>query len=567
MKKAKHLPAILSLAVLLGGTTLPAALAAAPPDSGSSLNSVRPPIEEPANKPKPDITVEPRQPTGVPSTGGTAVTVKTVRLTGSVPAGLDKITPLLQAAQDKQLTLGQMQQLAEQITGILRGEGYLVAYAYLPAQQIKDGELTIAVVAGQYGKIIIEGNSRLSQDRLHAFFGAQRTGAFIEQGALERALLLTSDLAGVHIKAALRPGSAPGTADLVLTVQEDRLVSGSVYSDNWGNKASGEWRLGLETQLNGSLGQGETIRLGGLLTQQDLIHNYHLDYHQALGGSGLALNLGHSRLDYQLGDSYRELGATGQATTDSAALEYPLLRSRQANLSLSLGYEHKRLEDSIDSAGTDSRKHSQAAQIGLNGNRSDGWGGGGVSQYSVTYSFGHLGIDDSDTKTIDDTYTHTAGSYRKGLVTLQRAQYLAPALSLYLQGSGQWSNKNLDSSEKLYLGGATGVRAYNQSEGGGDQGYLLSAELRWRIPARNKGTQNLSLASFVDYGSVQANKNTWSGAGDNRKSLAGAGLGLLWQPQNDLNLRLDYAWKMGSRAADSDPGTNHHIWLRGQYTF
>ena len=43
---------------------------------------------------------------------------------------------------------------------------------------------------------------------------------------------------------------------------------------------------------------------------------------------------------------------------------------------------------------------------------------------------------------------------------------------------GQLAFDNLDSSEKMELGGAYGVRAYPEGEAFGDEGYIATAEAR-----------------------------------------------------------------------------------------
>lgn len=84
-----------------------------------------------------------------------------------------------------------------------------------------------------------------------------------------------------------------------------------------------------------------------------------------------------------------------------------------------------------------------------------------------------------------------------------RLQRLTDRISLYGQVQGQWSDGNLDSSEKISLGGAYGVRAYPEGEAQGDQGYVANVELRYAL------TEIAQLFTFVDHGEVLLNKDTW----------------------------------------------------------
>ncbi|MEM5770230.1 MAG: ShlB/FhaC/HecB family hemolysin secretion/activation protein, partial [Bacillota bacterium] len=119
----------------------------------------------------------------------------------------------------------------------------------------------------------------------------------------------------------------------------------------------------------------------------------------------------------------------------------------------------------------------------------------------------------------------------------------------------------LDSSEKMYLGGGNGVRAYPQGEASGDQGYLLTTELRYQT-----NNPALQLVGFIDHGYVQGNHHDYVGAAENR-TLSGAGLGLIYSRSKQYTLRLDYAWKLGDEDAVSDDDKNGRLWLRGTRYF
>ena len=112
------------------------------------------------------------------------------------------------------------------------------------------------------------------------------------------------------------------------------------------------------------------------------------------------------------------------------------------------------------------------------------------------------------------------------------------------------------------MGGADGVRAFPQGEAAGDDGYKLTGEIRWRLPGLSTGKDSVYLAGFYDYGSVIVNHKPWAGE-QNRRSLMGAGLGVLWARSPDFVLRLDYAWKIGREQATADTDKNARLWIQG----
>ena len=109
------------------------------------------------------------------------------------------------------------------------------------------------------------------------------------------------------------------------------------------------------------------------------------------------------------------------------------------------------------------------------------------------------------------------------------------------------ASKNLDSAEKFYLGGASGVRAYPSSEGGGAEGQLASLELRARLP------QNFALSAFYDWGHVTVNRNNgFTGASAlNAYTLQGAGLTAAWFASFGLNLKATWARRSNCLASQA----------------
>lgn len=540
----------------------PAYAAVPPPNSGTALEGVKPPaVQAPAQRQAPSVTVEGEQP-ALPNDSLQTIKVSGFRLSGELPVPENELLQLIRDQAGKELTLSQLNKLAGKMTAYLRQQGYLVAFAYIPAQTINDGIVEITVVPGTYGRLTITGEG-LGPEQLRQLFSAAKSGTVITREPLERALLLAGDLSGVTVKATLTPGKEAGTADLALAVSRTDNLSGSFYADNWGNRYSGKLRSGVQLSVNNPSNRGDQLTLGGLLTESSRLDDYSLSYNTPLGSNGMRLALSHARLHYTLGETYEDLGASGKADTDSVSLSYPLMRGRTFNLNGTLGYDHKRLHDDVAASDNYSRKTSGMWNVGLSGSFIDTWLGGGSNRFALTQYWGRLCINDTDTAAIDDMTTHTAGHFNKTVLNFERQQAVAQNLNFHFTFTGQLASKNLDSSGKLFLGGADGVRAYPQGEASGDQGCLLSGELLWRMPGLSTARDSVYLTSFYDYGTVMVNKNTYDGSGDNRCSLEGAGLGLLWNRNKDFALRMDYAWKLGQEAASSDTDKNGRFWIQG----
>lgn len=215
-----------------------------------------------------------------------------------------------------------------------------------------------------------------------------------------------------------------------------------------------------------------------------------------------------------------------------------------------------------------SDKRDNVWSVGLHGAGRDERG---FNTYDVSIATGDLsfkggrsiwGVPAED---LDNSTAKTAGRYTKVNLGFSRQQLLTDRLSFLFSINGQTASKNLDSSQKLYLGGASGVRAYAEGEASGDAGYLLTGELRWNVPTRS--IPSLQLAAFIDHGRVTVHKNPWPGSGDNSLSLSGAGLGLIATIHKDYSVRLDYAKKISAETDTSAPDKNGRWWLTGTQYF
>jgi len=544
---------VIALCLLLSGSS---AFAAQPPDAGNILKNTQESESKAPVAPPPSITVQEgvEQP---PAVGGQTVTVTRFHITGQDVFQENQLTALLSDSLGKELTLAELNQRVGRISQYFRDRGYLVARAFLPAQESKDGEITIEVVVGKYGQIDIRNHSRLLASYIQGVVSPLKSGDTIRQEKLERVLLLLSDTSGISLKSTMAPGKEPGTSDLILEVRDTASVTGQVYSDNWGNRFTGSTRAGVNITLNNLDKIGDSVSLGGLYAGSGM-NNWSADYCIATGHNGARLGASYSRVSYLLGEDYGSLDASGIAKTTSLYETYPLLRSRSANLNIRLGYDHKDLSDQITSS--NSQKQGNVVSLGLSGDSSDSTRDG-ITGFDFTVSNGHLSLNSADAVT-NDASAQTSGRYTKATLSLQRQKYLTSRLSYSMSLTSQLASKNLDSSEKLFLGGASGVRAYPQGEASGDSGYLFTGELRWNMPS-----PQFQLAAFLDNGHVTLNKSPWDTSATNSRSLTGGGLGLIFSRSNEYSLRVDYAWKISSASAQSDTDKSGRLWIRGTKYF
>jgi hemolysin activation/secretion protein len=536
-----------------------AALAQQLPSAGGQLRQLPPP-PPPAPPVIPDLRVE-RSAAAAASAdaaAGPSFPVAALRVTGMTAFPEGRLIAATGFTPGAVLTLGQLRQMAGRITDFYAANGYFVAQAYLPAQAIADGIVTIAVIEGHYGAVTLKNNSRVSDGVARRIMSGLDSGDIVANAPLERRLLLLSDLPGTRVGSTLSPGTEVGTSDLIVDIAPGRGISGSVEADNAGNRYTGYYRVGGSLNFNNPLGIGDVASVRGLVTDGGLTY-VRASYQAPIGAA--TVGVAYARLDYRLRREFSALGAHGSADIASIYASYPLIRSYDYNLYLLGAGNFNAFHDEIDTTGSVSDRRSQVGTIGLSG---DGRDRSGSSFWSIGWTFGNLDIRTPAVLAIDDATARTNGGFHNLNLAAGRLQTITSALSLYLAARGQLASKNLDISEKMQLGGAYGVRAYPEGEGFGDQGYIVTAEARLMLARDLPG--DLSLVAFIDHGGVTHNRNRFSSA-PNSTSLSGIGGGVTWAEGGNFQLKASYAHRLGSTPVMSGPDASGQFWVQATKLF
>lgn len=531
--------------------------AAQPPiDAGGQLRQI-PPAPAPSRA-TPVLEVVPRQVEAAVGAGGPSVRIERLSVTGQTLFSQQELIAASGFRPGGELNLAEMRALAARITAFYNRRGYVLAQAYLPAQDVSAGSVTIAVVEGRYGRIGLENGTNLADGAARRVLSGLDGGDIVASAPLERRLLLLSDIPGVRVRSTLAPGEAVGTSDLNVALTPGPFVTGSVEADNGGNRYTGEYRAGGSINLNNPLGLGDLASLRVLASDSGLAYG-RVSYQAPVGL--LTLGVAYSHLRYDLGREFRGLDADGTAEVASLFASYPLIRSRDANLYALAGADLSWFEDRIGLVSAVSERASRTVNIGIAGDSRDGFGGGGWNAFSAGLTLGDLDIRSPLDRQADALTARAQGGFAKFEFSLARLQTLSEPLSLFGSVRGQVAFDNLDSSEKMELGGAYGVRAYPTGEAYGDQGYLATLEARlalnrWtgRLPGQ------LQLIAFVDVGAVDLAQDPWL-PGRNGVHRSGIGAGLNWFGPHDIIVRASYARRL-TGPATSAPDDGGRAWFQ-----
>ena len=538
-----------------------------PPDAGTVLRQIEQEQQHQALPPKSAPLFLPPPP--MVSMGGATVNVAAFRFTGNTLLSTQRLTQSVSAFVGRPLDFAALQNAAIAVANAYRRAGWVVR-AYLPEQDVTGGTVTIQIIEATLGKTHIVGDTkRISRDRLRNMVEAsQKHGRPMNADALDRALLLIDGLPGLQATGSLTEGEDQSQTDLMLAVKDTAQITGNVTADNAGARFTGAARIMVDASLNSPFGLGDRV-------DAVLLHSRGSDYQRAdysipVGSRGWRVGINGSHLSYDLvAAAFAPLDAHGTSTTVGLEANYPLLRSRLKNLLVSVNLDDKRFDN--ESSGAITTRYSiKDASIGLYGNSFDELAGGGANNVSITLLQGLNDLARSPNEGADAVTTDTAGSFRKLSFSAARQQTLTERVSLYASLTGQTSSKNLDSSEKFYLGGASGVRAYPANEGGGAEGLLADLEARIRLP------MNFNAIGFVDWGTVRINKdNKFAGAtSPNTDSLKGLGVSVGWTAPFGLNIKVTAAHRIGGNPLPTAAGydqdgslVRNRLWLQAGMPF
>jgi hemolysin activation/secretion protein len=489
-----------------------------PPDAGQTLRELQPPPAPEVPREIPPLTIEDGRESHPDS--DIRFMINSVQITGNSRISTPVLHALVADIVGAEHSLTELRAAVARITGYYRQHGYPVARAYLPAQEIRDGAVTIGIIEGRLDKRLIDNHSRLSDARAAAYIDHVKEGDVIKSAEIDRGLLLLNQTPGVGgSRATLQPGASVGTSELLIAVNPASAFSGDIEADNYGNRYTGQYRLGGTLNINSPLRIGDQVTLNALSSGADLVYG-RLAYQLPVGDDGLRVGAAYFDSRYRLGKDFSALQAHGTGSGGSAFLVYPFIITQKSNMTGTVSLEEKHLTDYADATETVTEKHVYLASLGLSGAHRDTFGGGGLSTGNLLLAVGDLDINSPVARVIDEYSARTDGRYLRLSYGASRSQQLTSSTLISITLSGQRANKNLDTSEKFTLGGADGVRAYPQGEDIGDEGHMVNLELRQRIASTLQGIL------FYDAGSVTTNRNIFDLSLPKSRKLAGAGVGL-----------------------------------------
>ena len=520
------------------------------PNRDRFLQPVPQPSPEPPQVPP---TVPPQPPSPVPPTlPNAAIEVQKIQVVGSTILSQDEINALVKPLEGSSATLEQLKQIADKITEIYLNRGYITSRAVLPPQTITAGVVQIQVIEGKLTRIEIEGTKRLdpSYIRSRIRLGARMP---LSTASLEDQLrLLRVDPLFSNVEASLRAGDNEGESILIVRVSEANPFQPSFSIDNYSPPSVGSERVGVSLRHRNITGNGDELGAA---------------YYRSIGDSDvfdfsyrLPLNAMNGTLQLRAAPNrnsivqapFNTFDISGKSHLFEVSYRQPLIRTPIEEFALSTGFTYQRGRTFLagepvpfgEGPEPNGVTTTSAIKLGQDYIRRDPQGAWAVrSQFTI------------GTSLFDATQNEGSkpdGQFFSWLGQVQRVQRLNDKHLLILQSDLQLSANSLLPSQQFVIGGGQSLRGYRQNARSGDNGFRVSIEDRITLQRDGSGNPKLQLAPFLEAGRVwnaPNNPNTLP----NQTFLAGVGLGVIWEPIERLNLRVDYAFPL---VRISDRGDN-----------
>jgi hemolysin activation/secretion protein len=474
-------------------------------------------------------------------------------------------------------TIGRLEEVATEITTLLRENDFIVAYAYVPTQEVENGIVNIGVLGGSLGKVHVEGNQALSERRIASHFD-RLMGQPLQGNRLESAMLNLRDVPGVAPSAVLSPGAEVGTTDLTLRVLERRFNIQAMV-DNYGSEATGEGRGRLRFDWNNPFGAGDRLTLNILQTFSPADGTFGgVNYEIPIGNRGTSVG---ALVDYNTFDATArgtDFKTSGESQTIAAYVRQKLKRGRRFNMDLSLDLASKKAtfepifaldqEDALTvmTAALDLEAVDRIGPLGVN-SLYFGWSHG-FADFLGSMDEEGVGDNGKISTRVGSTGIRAGGEFDKIVGRYQRLQRLNNTNSIILRAFGQWTDDLLTPLEQLSLGGPYTVRAYPTAQALVDKGWFGSAEYTLNLTGLVGNTpQNwdLNFSLFYDYASgdiIDAFQSE-----DDSVKLGGYGGGLhfeyRWPGGHGVMVRAEVATPSTSDEADNERDPQY--WLRFEY--
>lgn len=488
-------------------------------------------------------------------TGGdeTRFVLQQVAFSKSAVLADDELREVAARYVGREVSVRELFELVAEINALYRERRIIAAKAVLPPQRIDQGRVSIRLVEGKVGRLLLDGNETTDDAFIADGLPTLQRGSLVYLDALESDLLYFNAVNDVDLRAVLKPGETFGTTDYVLRVDEPPPRDTALFLDTAGQDDIGLYRIGITHTERSLTGGRDILQLGGYWAEgtRSLYGVYDLPLNSR--GTRLALSVDYSAIDI-IDGPLEPLDVSGDSINVGLYLTHPIDVTRQGVSNAFVGYNYKESSTEFDDV-TLFETFVRSVSLGVDTTRSriDRSWFGRVSMTGAPDTWGNT-----------DSFLRLNGEY-SSIRVLQKNNWV-----WLLRARAQWTADDLlPPSEQFQIGGMSTVRGYPEGLLIGDEGYFISAEFTFPVtPAyatdltSNPFTQRYRGILFIDHGGAFPFKGNDEGIEDD-DFLTSVGGGLNINLDRNTQGRLVLGFPLQSRDDDEDHPTLHFYIQRG----
>lgn len=434
--------------------------------------SLRQKVEQ--KKEAPQIEDHTSQPPA-PAASEQKVLVQDIRVSGATLIPAKDINNIITPYKDKELTLTDLQKVADLITDIYRQKGYITSRAYIPPQKIEGGILEIKVLEGLMGNVEIKGN-RYFRTALIRNKITLAKGEPFNYNQLRKDLTKINEHPDRTARAVLMPGKEPGQTDMVLEIKDRLPIHVGFDWDNFSSRYIEKDRYALKFTDNNVFGFDDNLTFQYQLAQEGRYFLKSLRYLYPLtSGIGVGFFAAFSRV--KLGQEFEDSDVRGKSQLYGLFANKSLINAERMNLTLNLGFDYKDITN-YQSQRVSSSDRLRVVRAGLDMDLTDNFGRTVITDefdFGISDIMG--GLKKHDTKASRDG---AGGKFTKNTVNLLRLQRMPFSSTLLWKNQFQVTPYILSAVEQFQIGGTSNVCGYPPAEVVGDNGY--SSTFEWTFP-------------------------------------------------------------------------------------
>ncbi|MGL5831948.1 MAG: ShlB/FhaC/HecB family hemolysin secretion/activation protein [Waterburya sp.] len=477
-----------------------------------------------------------------PEDGRKLIKINKISVIGSTVFELKDFESIIKPVEGKEISLAELKLLTDKITQLYLNGGYITSRAIVVSDSLTKENIQIKIIEGVVEEIKVIGAKRLiGYVRSRVKLGAD---APLNTGELEEQLrLLRIDPLVENIEAQIGAGSGIGQSTVIVRVEAARPLALKAGIDNYSPPSIGSERLNFEATYQNLTGWGDRFSLGYHPRIEAFGDSYNLDFQYQIpinaknGTITAEVDINRNKVINSFAEN---LDINGESERYRLSYRQPFIRSTTQELALSLGFDYQNGQTFLFQQGfpfgqgADNEGISRTSVLRFGQDYTLRQASGAWSLRS-NLNFG-LGMFDAtkNDEPIPD------GQFFSWLGQVQRLQVLNDDNFLIIQGEFQFTPDSLLPSQQFVIGGGQSIRGYRQNVRSGDNGLRFSVEDRLTLVQDRDGQPQFILAPFLDLGTVWNNGDNPNQLPD-QNFLAALGLGLIWEPIDNLNLRLDYA--------------------------